>query len=116
MILIRSYLYDINCDAPCASFHPIRGSLDKAWKRPSAQVGTADGEGVPVNGLQRCCHGFLFVHLARGICRIPVESEKRNKDMLKNVKAVVRLLDKQKRCIELLSSTPALALERTGYS
>jgi hypothetical protein len=48
--------------APWANF-PIGRSLE-AWKRPSTQVGTADSEGVTVNGLQRYCHGFLFVHLA----------------------------------------------------
>ena len=62
-IYMHAEIYDsYQILAPWANF-PIGRSLE-AWKRPSTQVGTADSEGVTVNGLQRYCHGFLFVHLA----------------------------------------------------
>ena len=62
-IYMHAEIYDsYQILATWANF-PIGRSLE-AWKRPSTQVGTADSEGVTVNGLQRYCHGFLFVHLA----------------------------------------------------
>ena len=107
----------------------------EAWKRPSTQVGTADGEGVSVDGLQRYCHGFLFLHLA-------LESQWNQKRETKwNKKHTTESIEftycfflfySSKQLLdcwikarmnwahwaltEQLSSTPAWALERTGYS